>query len=78
MNFSNKLKEVRIKKKLLKSQVAKLFSWTPMYYGRYENGSLVPSKSNIHKFAEFMNISIPDLEILILNEKGENNEKMGD
>lgn len=64
--FSNLLKKARIKKHMTKGQVASYFGWTPMYYGRYENGKLIPTRTNYEKFAKFMGITVNQL-IKILN-----------
>ena len=63
--FTSLLIEAREEKNLLKWQAASLFGWTPMYYGRFENGYLLPNKSNIAKFAEFIGISVEELEKII-------------
>ena len=42
--FSELLTQKRIEKKLKKSDVAYLFGWSPMYYGRFENGHIIPSR----------------------------------
>lgn len=65
--FSSLLKRAREKKHLTKSQVASLFGWTPMYYGRYENGKLNPTKTNYEKFAKFIGISVTELEKILNN-----------
>ena len=59
--FTEKLIQVRNEKKMHKIDVAHLFGWTPMYYGRYENGYLVPKGENIKRFADFMGITIGEL-----------------
>lgn len=63
--FATKLIEAREKKQLAKKEVAELFDWTPMYYGRYENGKLLPTKNNFEKFASFMGLSKDELEAII-------------
>ena len=68
--FTEVLSCARKKKKMLKSEVAELFGWTPMYYGRYENGYLIPREANYEKFAKFMGVSKQEIkEILDRDEK---------
>ena len=55
------LRNVREKKGLTKKQVAEIFGWTAMYYGRYENGQLNPTKNNAHFFSSFLGISEDDV-----------------
>lgn len=66
-NFSEMLTAKRKEKKMLKKEVAELFGWTPMYYGRFEAGRLKPSPYNYEKFSKFLEISENDL-IKIVNE----------
>lgn len=61
MNFSDFLKKYRIENGLTKKQTAALMGWTPMYYGRFENGNILPSKKNIEKFCANLNIPIENL-----------------
>lgn len=65
MKNHNKFIELLIKTRedrgLLKQDVASLFGWTPMYYGRFENGQLKPSGTNIKKFAKFLDITEEEL-----------------
>lgn len=63
--FTELLIKTREEKKMLKSDVASLFGWTPMYYGRYENGYLKPTKNNIDLFANFIGISSEKLKKII-------------
>ena len=68
--FTKLLKKTREDKNLSKIEVAKLFGWSPMYYGRFENGYLIPSKNNIKKFSEFIGLSVDELNnILKINNK---------
>lgn len=68
--FTELLTRTRKAKKLTKVDVAKHFGWTPMYYGRYENGYLTPHGDNINRFADFLGISTNELT-KILNEKND-------
>lgn len=63
--FTELLTKTREKKKMLKVDVANLFGWTPMYYGRYENGYLEPTKNNIKIFADFIGITVEELQKII-------------
>lgn len=65
MTFKDLLIKTRESKNMTKKQVAMLFDWTPMYYGRYENGYLKPKKANLKKFAEFLEIPEKKLESLL-------------
>ena len=67
--FSNALVEARKKKGLSKSQVAEIFDWTVMHYGRFEKGYIFPTKANIEKFAKLMDMSIHDVQNLVNLEK---------
>lgn len=68
-SFKDLLIHAREEKKLNKSQTAEHFGWTPMYYGRFENGQLLPNKKNIKKFADFLGIDIKELEEIIGGQK---------
>lgn len=68
--FKEILINARKQKGLLKKDVADLFEWTPMYYGRYETGRLLPTKSNIKKFAEFIGINEAELQKIIDESRG--------
>ena len=67
-SFKQLLIEKREQKGMLKKEVAELFNWTPMYYGRYENGNLKPSSSNIRMFSKFLDISEEELSIILEQE----------
>lgn len=69
MKFNELLKETREKKGLLKKEVATMFDWTAMYYGRYETGDILPTQNNIQRFADFIGISKTDLEKIINNSR---------
>lgn len=69
--FGGYLRKRRKEKGMTQAEVASIFGWTAMYYGRYENGKLVPNKSNIKKFSDFLNISTSKIMELI----GDNNNE---
>lgn len=60
--FCDVLKEKRIEKNMLKKDVANLFNWTPMYYGRYEKGDLLPNDKNIDMFAKFLEMTVEEVK----------------
>ena len=70
--FSLMLKSKRDEKKLTKKETARLMGVTPMYYARFENSDLLPTKRNIDFFSYFLNIDKDDLIKIIEDEK--NNE----
>jgi len=69
--FSDALIAARKKKGLTKHQVAEQFGWLGMYYGRFEKGHIFPTNVNIYKFAQLMDMSVDDVQILINKEKEE-------
>ena len=71
--FTKLLKRKRENNNLTKVDVAKMFGWSPMYYGRYENGYLIPTKNNIPKFSRFLGISSNEL-YKIINEISKNDD----
>lgn len=73
--FIELLIKKREQKGLLKKEVAELFDWTPMYYGRYENGNLIPSEYNIILFSKFLEISQEELLEIIAEESNKLNTK---
>lgn len=69
--FTDLLKHKRKEKGLTQKETAKEFGWTSMYYGRFENGHLIPTKLNLRLFATFLEIDIKELQ-KILDEKQDN------
>lgn len=67
--FADFLKQIRKELSLTKVQMARKFSWTPMYYGRYENGKLLPTKKNLYKFVEVLQIDEKTLLEVIEKDK---------
>lgn len=63
--FADLLVQIRSEKKMLKKEVAYSFGWTPMYYGRYENGQLLPTEKNIDIFSSFMGIPVDILTDIV-------------
>lgn len=67
--FNVLLTNKRIEKKLNKAQVANKMGLTPMYYARFENGDLCPTKRNVKQFAEFLDMSEEDVLYIIESSK---------
>ena len=59
----------RSEKQLTKIQTAKLMGVTPMYYARFENNNLTPSKRNLDFFADFLEIDKDELWAILEEEK---------
>lgn len=72
--FKEILIKARNKKGLNKKETAEIFGWTPMYYGRYESGDLVPNEVNLKHFADFIGLTSEQLRTIINREKGDLNE----
>ena len=52
-----------------KEQTAELMGVTPMYYARFENNNLTPSKRNLDFFADFLEMDKDELWNIIEEEK---------
>lgn len=59
----------RKKKHLTKKQTAELMGVTPMYYARFENDNLAPTKRNLYLFANFLEMDKDELWTIIEEEK---------
>lgn len=59
----------RNEKRLTKKQTAELIGVTPMYYARFENNNLTPSRRNIDFFAGFLEMDKNELWNIIEDEK---------
>lgn len=59
----------RNEKHLTKKQTAKLMGVTPMYYARFENNNLLPSKRNINFFSDFLEIDKDELLRIVEEDK---------
>ena len=66
------LEKKRNEKGLTKRQTAEIMGVTPMYYARFENNNLTPTKRNIKFFADFLEINQEDLLKLIEEDKNVN------
>ena len=56
MEFSEYLKKRRSELNLRCMDVAERIGWTPMYYGRFENGKLLPTEHNCKYFAKALDV----------------------
>lgn len=59
----------RNEKRLTKKQTAELMGVTSMYYARFENNNLTPSRRNIDFFAGFLEMDKNELWNIIEDEK---------
>ena len=59
----------RNEKQLTKKQTAELMGVTPMYYARFENNNLTPSRRNLDFFASFLEMDKEELWLIIEEEK---------
>ena len=76
MNFSQKLKEIRISKKLTQSQIANILNIAIRQYQRYEYGTSDPTREVLIKLADYFDVSLDylvcrtdDPKLHTLNEK---------
>lgn len=76
--FTQLLTEAREKKNMTKAQVAAQMGWTPMYYGRYENGYLLPTSTNMRRFAEFIGIQEKELSKIVETNRANPRNKSND
>lgn len=63
--FCEYLEEQRKLIGLTKAQLARKIGWTPMYYGRFENGDIYPTEANISKFAVALKVEENELRRFI-------------
>lgn len=70
MRFSEMLTSRRVELHLTKKEVAKLMGFSPMYYARFENGKLMPTKINAKIFSDFLGLSKDELLAILEDEKG--------
>lgn len=61
MEFSEFLENYRVEKNLSKKEVAGILEISPMYYGRFEKGDILPTKRNIIRFSENLDIPLEEL-----------------
>ena len=61
MDFSNKLKELRMERNLTQEQMAELIEVHPRTYKRYENGETTPSIQTLRKIVIALGTSCDEL-----------------
>ena len=69
MKFCERLAIKRKELNLNKKEVAKMMGLGPMYYARFENGQLLPTKANAQMFSDFLGIEKDELIDLLEKEK---------
>lgn len=69
MEFSEFLENYRLEKNLSRKEVAAILGISPMYYGRFERGDLLPTKWNINRFSENLDIPVEELTKFIKKPK---------
>ena len=57
MEFKDRLKEIRLNKKLTQKEIANHFNTSPQSYAQWEKGIRKPSAENLQKLADFFNVS---------------------
>ena len=57
MEFIDRLKEIRLNKKLTHKEIANHFNTSPQSYAQWETGLRKPSAENLQKLADFFNVS---------------------
>lgn len=55
--FTERLKQLRIEKKLRQKDIADYFGTTPQSYAQWEKGLRKPSQDSLEKLANFFNVS---------------------
>ncbi|MDR2090633.1 MAG: helix-turn-helix domain-containing protein [Clostridiales bacterium] len=69
IKFGEKIKELRIEKKLLQGDIANFLNTTKQNVSRWENGHFEPSQENIIKLANFFGVTT-DYLLGLENEDG--------
>lgn len=67
MTFGEYLKKIREEKNYTIKEMAEEFEWSRMYYARFEQDKLQPSKSNIDKFSTILKIEESEIYKLMEN-----------
>ena len=57
MEFKDRLKEIRLNKKLTQKEIANHFNTSTQSYAQWEKGLRKPSAENLQKLADFFNVS---------------------
>ncbi|GAA5350885.1 helix-turn-helix domain-containing protein [Streptococcus uberis] len=55
--FTERLKSLRLEKKLTQKEIAQKLNISQQAYGQWETGKLNPKKETIQMFADFFNVS---------------------
>lgn len=58
MQFGNRLKQLRLSKKLTQEEVANIINVHRATVGKYETEERFPDKETLHKLADFFNVSV--------------------
>ena len=61
MNFPNKLKQLRLKNNLSQQKLADMIFVSRTLINKYENGVAIPTKENLEKLANCLNVSVDEL-----------------
>ena len=61
MNFPSKLKQLRLKNNLSQQKLADMIFVSRTLINKYENGAVIPTKENLEKLANCLNVSIDEL-----------------
>ena len=57
IKYKDRLKEIRLNKKLTQKDIANYFQTSPQSYAQWEKGLRTPSAENLQKLAVFFNVS---------------------
>ena len=60
-NFSQRLRELRMARKITQTRVAELLAVSPRVYTRWENGNATPQFATFVKIADILNVSLDEL-----------------
>jgi transcriptional regulator with XRE-family HTH domain len=60
-NLAQRLKELRISRKLTQTRLAELLEVSPRVYNRWENGDVIPHFDTIVQLAELLGVTLDEL-----------------
>lgn len=70
MGFGAKIRQVRLEKGLIQSQVSKVLGYpTDSYISDVENNKFIPQPDKLEKIAEILDLTMEDMENFILEDK---------